>query len=91
MAIHHDSDKALTGTLVIQTRHSINDGSFENIITGSKNRKNPVDNVHWDMHRKKSTSDLFNWTGKKVIVEACIKKLKIRGSDLQCFRFLQNV
>lgn len=39
MAIHHDSDKALKGTLVIQTRHSINDGSFENIITGSKNRK----------------------------------------------------
>ena len=30
MAIHHSSDKALTGTFVIQTCHSIT-GSFENM------------------------------------------------------------
>ena len=41
MAIHHNSDNAyaLTGTVVIQTCHSINDGSFENINKDSKNKK----------------------------------------------------
>ena len=35
MAIHHSSDKALTGTFVIQTCHSIT-GSFENMNKKTK-------------------------------------------------------